>query len=403
MSRVAIHRDTQTVQTILRFDGSLTFVRAQIFVAILGLVAFRYSYGQVQTDENPSGAASPNLPAGNGPADAPVATKRNYGEVSAGTANSKASLSFAADYAPAASGFLPAFATLSTTVSAPLGTGSTTTQLATLDGLADSTNITLKVIGFWVQTREPTAEEKAHFCGAIRDAAKNAQNAKRPDKGDLKRCKSSKGLDSKCGSGNRVCCSTDNAELLSCMGLMPKSEADAFSNSFWLSPVTWASGFSTTVGTKSYQFLQPTTLGTTKQTLTPWSAQAFVATQWGESLLTGGFKYQVAYRDATSGSLCPSPTTYPVQCKTGPIGPPSRTESPIPYLEYRRRIGAGFAIDPSVNYDLKKSVVGINLPVYFVGDGKGKLTGGASVGWRSDQSGTQFGLFVGSAFSLSPQ
>jgi len=160
-------------------------------------------------------------------------------------------------------------------------------------------------------------------------------------------------------------------------------------------------GSSLTVGTKTYKFLDSITTANSKKTQTPWSAQIFGAFQWSQNLITAGARYQVSYMDATAGGLCPAPTSYPVKCKSGPIGAPIKTEAPIPYLEFRRRIG-GLAIDPSLNYDLKKSVVGASLPIYFVGDTDNKLTGGVSVGWRSDQGGAQFGLFVGSAFSLSP-
>jgi hypothetical protein len=362
--------------------------------------------GDSTSDTSPS----PTLGAGNGPADAAVATKRNYGEVSAGTANSKATLSVAMDYAPPASSVLPAFGVLSVAVSAPLGTtNGNTTQVATLDGLADSTNVTFKAIGFWVQTANQPTENLKKFCGDLRKAVTQAEQDHRPNAKDLKECstklvKGAKGFDkASCGTGKETCCNSENAELLNCIGSLSRSEVDAYERGDWASPVTWAAGTSVTVGSKSYQYLLPATAVSTKETLIPWSAQIFAATQWKESLFTGGFRYQVAYKDANTGSLCPAPKSYPVDCKTGPIGPPPKTESPTPYLEYRQSFRAGFAIDPSINYDLKKSVVGISLPVYFIGSGSGKLTGGASVGWRSDQGGAQFGLFVGSAFSLSPQ
>jgi hypothetical protein len=300
---------------------------------------------------------------------------------------------------------LPAFGTLSFAVAAPLGTtnNGSTTQLANLDGLADSTNVTLKAIGFWVRTADPSAKALAEFCSALQQAVSSADAAKRPDAKELKQCDSAKGFQKTCGSGKKACCNNVNADLASCMGLLPKKDVGAFEHGFWASPVTWAAGTSATVGTKNYKFLTPATSANSKENLTPWSVQVFGAMQFDESLLTGGFRYQVAYKDATTGSLCPAPKSYPVDCKTGPIGPPPKTESPIPYIEYRQRIGGGFAIDPSFNYDLKKSVVGVNLPMYFIGSGSGKLSGGLSVGWRSDQGGAQFGLFAGTAFSLSPQ
>jgi hypothetical protein len=260
----------------------------------------------------------------------------------------------------------------------------------------------LKGIGFWVQTRNPNERELDAFCADLRTAA-DQNAAKKPSKKDLKRCHSAEGVNRSCGSGATTCCSSDNAEFLSCLGLLDRQDVETLEQGFWASPVTWAAGASVTVGSKSYQFLSKSTSINTKETLTPWSAQIFVAEQSGESLFTGGFRYQIAYEDGATGSLCPAAKTYPVQCKTGPIGAPPRTESPIPYLELRHKFSLGFAIDPNVNYDLKKNVVGITLPFYFVGNGNGRLTGGATVGWRSDQGGPQFGLFVGSTFSLSPQ
>jgi hypothetical protein len=120
------------------------------------------------------------------------------------------------------------------------------------------------------------------------------------------------------------------------MGLLPSSEADAYTGAHWLSPVTWAGGLSTTVGTKSFQYLNATTTASLKENLTPWSTQMFGAVQFNESLIIAGFKYQVSYKDATTASLCPSPKSYPLECKSGPVGPPVTTESRSPILSTGR-------------------------------------------------------------------
>lgn len=372
---------------------------ALLFATITPMLAAAQAGGP----DTPGGKGPPVLSAGNGPADASVATSRNYAEIMAGTANSKASLSVATNYAPPeGSGLLPAFSTLSATVSAPLGSGGNT-QVATLDGLVDSTNATLKIVGFWVSTRSYSQEETAHYCGVFRKAADAAEEAKRPDAIDRQTCKAPNGLIKSCGTGSKACCNPQNVDLLGCMGMMNAVDVHAYNSRFQGSPATWAAGVSLSVGTKSYDFLNVATGASAKEVRTPWSVQVFGAVQWYQSLITAGVRYQVSYKEATDGALCLEATSYPAHCNTGPIGPPSRTGSPVPYLEYRQKIGAGLAIDPSINYDTRKSVVGINIPIYFVGDGSGKLTGGATVGWRSDEGGAQFGLFVGSAFSLGPQ
>ena len=87
------------------------------------------------------------------------------------------------------------------------------------------------------------------------------------------------------------------------------------------------------------------------------------------------------------------------ECKELPLGAPSEVESLIARTELRHIFGK-WAISPLVSHDFEKGVWGVELPVYFVPDNKGVLTGGFRVGWRSDEKDPRASIFLAKPLSL---
>ena len=370
-------------------------------VIVWGLVAFLLTGAPVKWTFAADDVETPGITAPNGLSNSAIETARGLAEVTASQANSKATVRYGFDRALRYTGSVADLHPLtwngSITASAPLGSGSDPSQLATLDNLADAAQVQLK--SQWVFSSYLVPENASDLQNMIRSAIEDRNR-------DLKDTKDKKLLATKVADLKNHGCRVENDQIVQSMStstaycVLPAKEADDYQRLFfpraqWL----FIPGFGGTVGQKSYKYLNATSDSNVTANRTPWSAQAYVGIHFGNSLTTIGYRFDRSFKDANQGSLCPTPTFTLTTCKTGPLGIPTETDQSVPYIEYRRRISSGFAIAPIVNYDLRKSVLGVSIPVYFISDGKGSLTGGMALGWRSDKGGLQLSVIVNTAFS----
>ncbi|WP_161828124.1 hypothetical protein [Steroidobacter agaridevorans] len=264
----------------------------------------------------------------------------------------------------------------SLTLKAPLNKDESNTELATLDGLADAFSGTLKYNNVRLTRRNPRDEELKRYCDVDAEGPSETLGALPPC--DL-------------GIAKKV---LGEADFESLRGL-------------FFSPMQWAWGGAVTIGTKQYEFLASDTTDKMDERRTPWSAQVFVAAQRRRvGLLTFAVRYEDAYKSGDVTTNCPAPGgAQVVSCVTAPLDEPKKNEKTVATMEFRRSTnlwGAPIAFSPSVNYDFKDSVLGVDVPVYLWSNEKGRLTGGLTAGWRDDEGGINVGLFVGTAFTLSP-
>lgn len=116
--------------------------------------------------------------------------------------------------------------------------------------------------------------------------------------------------------------------------------------------------------------------------------------------------WQRSFKDATSKTLCPEPTTFPVTCVNGAIGEPKLTRARIWSLSARHSSGSGLLdLAPTLSYDTVSKVKGVDLPMYFIkGSADSKkivpFNAGVRLGWRSDTKEGTVAIFVGSDFDL---
>lgn len=259
---------------------------------------------------------------------------------------------------------------------APLNKNESNTEVATLDGLVDAFSATLKFNSVQLTRRNPRAEELKPFCDVDAEGPTNVPGALPPC--DL-------------GIAKKVLSESDFERL----------------RGLFFSSMQWAWGSATTIGTKQYEFLTPNTTDKVDERRTPWSTQVFVAVQRRHvGLFTLAVRYEDAYKAGDTTTNCPaSGDASVVSCVTAPLDEPKKNEKTVATLEFRRSTelrGAPIAFSPSVNYDFNNNVFGIDVPVYLWSNEKGRLTGGFKAGWRDDGDGIDIGLFVGTAFTLSP-
>ena len=272
------------------------------------------------------------------------------------------------------------FQTLTLTASAPLDKSSERTELVSLDGLRNAFTLGTKYTWFKIggKLQNPTASEATskkndEICAEMVAAFKNQTR-----------------------SEQEPVCDTNNVKtFLPSRYLEFKSLF--FADEGWMLSL----GIEPKVGYKKFEFLDSATLNKVSDRKTPWSIEAFVGftpPAW-KSIITFGGNYQEGFKDASNGVLCPpSGSGGPVQCKTGPIGGPVDDKAELLYAEIRRRLGpAGISL--KVTYDFKENLAGVDLPITFVKDKDGNLTGGVRVGWTETDH-WQAGIFVGTPFSV---
>ena len=81
-------------------------------------------------------------------------------------------------------------------------------------------------------------------------------------------------------------------------------------------------------------------------------------------------------------------------------GAPTKKVGSVLGGELRRYFGAAIAVAPSLRYDFKNKVTAVAVPLYFLRNKDGSLTGGVRASWRSDTEAVKLLVFVGTAFSL---
>jgi len=267
------------------------------------------------------------------------------------------------------------FSSFIITASAPIDESNDATQLATLDGLRNAFTVSTKYTRFTTTGAKNPAGDLPRLemlCVALQTAY-HEQTGK-----------------------SDVECDTDNYKKY-----LPGRYAEYKSLFYNPDNKKHAWGFEPKIGYKKFDFIKKDTIEEKKQSEIPWSFHVFGGfspKQW-KTLISFGAEYQHGFKEADSGTVCPpSSTGGNLTCKTGALGEPTQEDAKLLYVEFRRRI-MGKALSLKVTNDFEKDILGVDLPVYLMSNKEGSLTGGIRTGWTEDEK-WQFGLFVGSAFSL---
>lgn len=160
-------------------------------------------------------------------------------------------------------------------------------------------------------------------------------------------------------------------------------------------------------GRKSFSWSEPVTLAKKDSQHTAYStALAFgvfpLVSMRAKTPLRGLYyvglnaRYETSYKGQTKTQLCiPFGSGGALKCSDVVIGAPRKSIKAIAELEVRKYFGSNFLAIPRVSHDFRKTVTGVELPLYFLKDLKGGLNGGISLGWRSDERSITASVFVG--------
>lgn len=141
----------------------------------------------------------------------------------------------------------------------------------------------------------------------------------------------------------------------------------------------------------------------------------FAGRDGSQTAITGSYTWGRAYEENDEVTLCqPLAGGVQSQCLTAKDGAPGKQDLSIFSVEIRHAFGARIgeyakaAIAPEFSYDVESEAYSITLPVYLVGDGKGKLRGGIRAVYLNEKEPTgggrddafTLGVFVGVPFTL---
>jgi hypothetical protein len=157
-------------------------------------------------------------------------------------------------------------------------------------------------------------------------------------------------------------------------------------------------GFTASIGRRKFEYIDPTTNESTSANHNGWTLGGHLGRYWrqaGYLAIRATLKSSWKAAESQPDEICRPVTGTPLtRCKVEAIGLPKKKTTGIGTIEYRRFISKGIALNPSFSYDFKNRIRSFVLPFYFLGDGKG-LTGGARVGWTSEENELTFAVFVG--------
>ncbi len=136
-------------------------------------------------------------------------------------------------------------------------------------------------------------------------------------------------------------------------------------------------------------------------------SQRSASVAWGyhtpeaDHLFIAEARIKDSYRAAKVGTRCPQASgNVALNCVSGSLGEPVLANLRVLSGEYRKLLSDNQAIALAVKRDFKRKITAVEIPIYFVGDSKGGLTGGLSLGWTSADKQANLAFFIGQPFSL---
>lgn len=171
-----------------------------------------------------------------------------------------------------------------------------------------------------------------------------------------------------------------------------------------------AFGIEGSVGYKNYKYILPGPARGTDTDRVPFGAKLFLSylPDVRRNAITGGIEFQRSFKEGTSGALCPvAIPSAEISCLTGALSAPTRNNKLILSGEYRHRwvfkedsFIPMLGISGQLSYDALNDDFGVDVPIYLAGDSKGLLSGGVRFGYRTKGDDFVAGVFVGTAFTL---
>lgn len=187
---------------------------------------------------------------------------------------------------------------------------------------------------------------------------------------------------------------------------IPPEDAAVYAYLQHMHDPVWLIGGDATMARAKFSYLDPATLVAASEQHQGWSASARVGRFTPAfGFLVGSYTYKRSFKPGSAPSeLCSPLDDHPgsLKCRSVVLGAPTEVTRSIASVELRHFFKEALATTPSVQYDFKNDVTGIDVPVYFIGKGTNAV-GGVRFGWRSDTEELSAVVFIGAAVGLLPK
>jgi hypothetical protein len=168
--------------------------------------------------------------------------------------------------------------------------------------------------------------------------------------------------------------------------------------------VLHTTGLSASIGYLDFTTFDAASLAKSTSREKPKSIGAYYSMHWlsENTKLTLKVDRKQAYKAARTQTRCPAATTSsPVLCATGAFAKPTEVVGNVLSAGVRRMLpDERFALELMVSRDVKNKTSGVRLPLYFLSNASGGLTGGVALAWNSDEKKTTAALFIGAPFDF---
>lgn len=157
------------------------------------------------------------------------------------------------------------------------------------------------------------------------------------------------------------------------------------------------------IAPEEFKFVGKTDLKVAKEMHTSWSVSGVAGIALKTNMvIAASYRRAVAYQAGDKAQVCSAlgstgSTTCAEKVLGGPGGP---DKTNVVSFEVKQFFGGGFAVAPKINRDFTNGVTGIQIPIYVLQDKNGGLTGGITLGWRSDTKAFTASAFVGPVLRL---
>jgi hypothetical protein len=162
-------------------------------------------------------------------------------------------------------------------------------------------------------------------------------------------------------------------------------------------------GANATVAPERFKFVDADDLAPApSETHTSWSVSGVGGVVFRTNTVAAvSYTREVAFSAGDPAQVCtPVGSAGALACTTRAVGAPGDDRTNRLSIEVKQFFGANFALAPKVNIDVSDQILGIEVPIYLIQDKKGGLTGGVTLGWRSDTKAFTASAFVGPVLTL---
>ena len=173
----------------------------------------------------------------------------------------------------------------------------------------------------------------------------------------------------------------------------------------YTSNATGAGTFYSFTGTFSeprFAYRDSTTLGRRSVEQAAYAIETGGGRRWSSVALYGGVRWEQAYHARTAHDVCTPATFGPAgtqSCMSMVVGAPRSRDRAVASVSGAWSIGGTGAARLTISHDIRRSVTGIDLPVWLIANPAGGLAGGVRLGYRTDSRAMTVALFV-SQFKL---